>query len=168
MSLHWYVLRVKPHKEWMVFRQLQTREVDVYFPFLKVAPKNPRAARERPYFPGYMFVQVDLEKLGANALSWLPGGYGLVMFGDVPAVVPPHLIHEIKRRLTQIEANGGLVLDGLKRGDRVRIVDGPFAGYEALFDARLPGDQRARVLLSFLSSSPQPIKLNISAIEKLL
>lgn len=167
MSLHWHVLRVKPHKERTVVRLLQLRAVSVYCPFLKVTPKNPRAARERPYFPGYMFVQADLKEIGENALSWLPGTFGLVAFGGVPAVVPPNLVHEIKQQLAKIEANGGIVLDKLQKGDRVRIVDGLFEGYEAIFDARLSGDQRVQVLLSFLSQSPQPVKLNISDIEKL-
>lgn len=167
MSLHWYVLRVKPHKERAVYQVLQSREVGVYFPVLHVKPVNPRAARERPYFPGYIFVQADLDEIGANALNWVPGTHGLVTFGDIPAVVPPNLIFEIKRRLAEIEAGGGWLLNKLEKGDRVRIVNGPFAGYEAIFDVRLPGNQRVQVLLSFLSSSPQPVKLNASDIKKL-
>ncbi len=167
MSLHWYVLRVKPNKERTVSHLLQSRDVGVYCPFLKVQPKNPRAARERPYFPGYMFVQANLREIGENALSWLPGTYGVVTFGNVPAAVPSNLVYEIKRRLAEIEVSGGIVLDNLKKGDRVRIVDGLFEGYEAIFDTRLPGNQRVQVLLSFLSQSPQPVKLNTSDIEKL-
>ena len=167
MSLHWYVLRVKPHKERAVFQLLQTREVEAYFPVIKVTPKNPRAAKERPYFPGYLFVRANLEKLGANALSWVPGTHGLVAFGDVPAIVPVNLIHEIKHRLSAVEASGGLVLDNLKKGDRVRIVSGVFEGYEAIFDTRVPDGQRVQVLMSFLSRHPQPVKLDVADIEKL-
>lgn len=167
MSSHWYVLRVKPHKERAVLAQLQMRDVDVYFPVLRVNPVNPRAARERPYFPGYIFVRVNLTELGANALRWVPGAHGLVEFGGVPAVVPANLIQEIEIRLAKIEARGGLALDKLKHGDRVRITGGLFAGYEAIFDERLPGNQRVQVLLSFLSNFPQPVKLDANDIKKL-
>jgi transcriptional antiterminator RfaH len=167
MSFNWYVLRVKPHKERAVLAQLEIRDVDVYFPVLKVNPVNPRAARERPYFPGYMFVRVNLTDLGANALRWVPGAHGLVEFGGVPAVVPTNLIQEIEKRLVKIEARGGLTLSKLKRGDRVRITGGLFAGYEAIFDERLPGNQRVQVLLSFLSNFPQPVKLDADDIKKL-
>ncbi|MBI3362609.1 MAG: hypothetical protein HY023_16025, partial [Chloroflexi bacterium] len=62
-------------------------------------------------------------------------------------------IFELKRRLEQIHAAGGLVFDGLERGDPVKIVGGPFAGCEAVFDARLPGSERARVLLEPIRQS---------------
>jgi transcription antitermination factor NusG len=166
-TANWYVLRVKPHKERPVYRLLKAREVEVFFPSVKVNPVNPRAARERPFFPGYMFVRADLAEVGQNAFSWLPGVQGLVRFGEQPAMVPENLIHEIRRRLAEIKQAGGLALDGLEKGDRVRIVGGPFAGYEAIFDLRLPGQERVQVLLAFLSRYPQPIKLHPAHIEKI-
>ena len=39
----------------------------------------------------------------------------------------------------------------VKRGDAVTIKSGPFAGYTAIFDARLNGGDRVRVLLDMLS-----------------
>jgi transcriptional antiterminator RfaH len=167
MTSHWYVLKVKRFKERPVCERLQERDIELYYPTLKVKPKNPRAAKERPYFPGYMFVRADLEELGGNAFSWVPGTRGLIRFGGEPAVVPEHLIAELKRRLAQIETEGDLILDGLKKGDRVRIVSGPFEGYEAIFDARVPGKERVQVLLAFLSSHPQPVKLDPDDIVKL-
>lgn len=166
MASNWYALRVKPHKERSVFQLLQARGVEVFFPAVRVKPKNPRAARVRPYFPGYLFVRADLEVMGRNAFSWTPGTHGLVTFGGIPPVVPDPLVQALRRRLAQLEAGGGLALDELKTGDRVRIVSGPFEGYEAIFDARLPGSERVRVLLAFLSSHPRPLKLDRADIEK--
>jgi transcriptional antiterminator RfaH len=171
MTLHWYALRVKPHKERTVYELLQTRPEKVYFPTICVQPVNPRAARVRPYFPGYLFVQADLNNAGMNAFSWLPGTRGLVTFGDIPAVVPENLIAELRQRMQQIEADGGLVHGRLangryRQGERVRIVSGPFAGYDAIFDADLPASERVRVLLAFLSNYPHPVKLNAAHITK--
>jgi transcription elongation factor/antiterminator RfaH len=167
MTQHWYALRVKPHKETAVYQLLQAREVDTYYPTLKVKPKNPRAARERPYFPGYLFVRANLEEVGVNAFSWLPGTSGLVAFGEIPAVVPDHLVQELKRRLAQLKVEAESVLDYLRKGDRVRIVSGPFQGYEAIFDSRAPGKERVQVLLAFLSSHPHPVKLDAADIVRL-
>jgi transcription antitermination factor NusG len=167
MSSHWYALRVKPHKERTVYRQLQCQEcIELFFPSINVEPKNPRAAKEQPYFPGYMFVRADLNRLGTNLFNWTPGTHGLVSFDNEPAVVPEHLIVELRRRVAQIRAAGGLLFDNLQKGDRVRIVRGPFEGYEAIFDMRLPGRERVQVLLAFLSKYPQPVKLPVSNIEK--
>ncbi len=166
MTEHWYALRVKPHKERSVSQHLETQEIAVFFPTVKVKPKNPRAAKSKPYFPGYMFVYADIETVGINAFNWMPGTIGLVAFGGEPAVVPDNLVHELQRRLAEIEQAGGLTLNELQPGDRVRIVSGPFAGYEAIFDMALPGKDRVQVLLAFLSEHPQPIKLHPEDIEK--
>ena len=61
MAFQWYALRTKPHKEQAVYRQLLADEVTAYFPCLQVKPKNPRASKIRAYFPGYMFVNLDLD-----------------------------------------------------------------------------------------------------------
>lgn len=167
MSENWYVLNVKPHKERSVCKYLEeTTQLAVYFPAIRVKPKNPRAARVRPYFPGYLFVRLDLQAQGVNALSWTPGAKGLVCFGGEPAVVPENMIHDLKRRISEIDALGELPSPGLKPGDRVRIVSGPFEGYEGIFDAQLPGKERVQVLLSFLSNQLHRIKLDLSNVEK--
>jgi transcriptional antiterminator RfaH len=97
----------------------------------------------------------------------MPGTLGLVSFGDIPATVPENLISELQQRLLQIEAQGGLVLVDLKPGDPVRIVEGPFAGYEAIFNMRLPGKDRVQVLLSFLSQHPHLLELDADDIKKI-
>ena len=162
----WYALRVKPHKERFVRQQLEAQGATVYFPAVKVKPVNPRAATIRPYFPGYLFVQVDIEAEGVDAYRWLPGVHGLVMFGGVPAVVQESLITALRERLKQIEAAGGLAQAQFQPGDRVRIVSGPLAGYEAIFDAQLSGKERVQVLLAFLSAQPKPVKLDVKDIRK--
>jgi transcriptional antiterminator RfaH len=164
--MHWYALRVKPHKERFVNRQLSTKGTEVFFPKIRVQPKNPRAAKIRPYFPGYLFVKVDLEEMGRNAFRWQPGTYGLVSFGHIPAVVPDSLIHELKKQLAEMKAEE-VQRRLFQKGDRVRIVNGPMAGYEAIFDAHLSGKDRVQVLLSFLSRHPQPTKLSRDDIVKL-
>ncbi|MCA9935314.1 MAG: transcription termination/antitermination NusG family protein, partial [Anaerolineales bacterium] len=78
MAEYWYVLRTKPKKELFVYQQLLAREVALYFPSMRVKPVNPRAAKVRPFFPGYLFVQADLDVDGYNAFNWLPGTVGLI------------------------------------------------------------------------------------------
>ena len=166
MSQSWYALRVKPHKERAVAGYLQLREATFYAPFIRVKPVNPRSAKERPYFPGYLFVQADLETLGQQTFSWIPGTRGLVTFGEEPAIVPDHLIHELQQRLERLNAQGGVEQVAFQKGEPVQVVSGPFAGYEAVFDMQLSGKERAQVLMRFLSDHPQPVKLNVADIQK--
>lgn len=166
MGMEWYALHVKPHKERIVYKHLCSLNIETYFPKLDVKPQNPRAARERPFFPGYLFVRTNLVEVGSNALRWTPGVHGLVEFGGEPAIVPANLIHELKQRLLRIQASGGQPVPEFKQGDRVRVIRGPLAGYEAIFDLQLNGRQRVQVLLAFLSQPPHPVRLNADDIQK--
>lgn len=145
---------------------LQEDDLDVYLPALSVEPVNPRASRIRPYFPGYMFVNIDLEQQGDNALRWTPGTKGLVRFGNEAAQVPENLIHELKKRLAKLQEEPEQPQDDFQKGDRVRIRDGLLAGYEAIFDTRLSGKDRVRLLLVLLSGQATRVKLEDHQIEK--
>ena len=167
MPAYWYTMRVKPHKERMVDSYLQSHDVDTYLPLVKVNPVNPRESKVRPYFPGYLFVHVDLDEIGQNTLNWTPGAHGLVQFDGEPATVPDRLVDELEKTLFEIEKSGGLNLKHIESGDPVRIVSGPFAGYTGIFNAYASGKERVEVLLAFLSDHPQRMQLNSADIEKL-
>ncbi len=171
---HWYVLHTKPHKERQVLYNLRQRSVETYLPLLHVQPVNPRAARERAFFPCYVFARFDMDADDWTALQWTPGLRRILEIGGQPATIPDRTIGELKQRVAAIWAAGGLLFDGLKRGDSVRIVSGPFAGYEAVFDTRLAGTERVRVLLEWLQrhqhhrepSRMIPVEINAGSIEK--
>ncbi len=167
MSKNWYALRVKPHKEKAIYQWLRGEGIEGYLPLVRVQPKNPRAATQKPYFPGYLFFFANLEQLGANKFNWFPGAIGIVEFGGIAAVVPANLITDLRQLLAQIEEAGGLAKYEFEPGDVVRIVDGPLSGYEAVFDLHLPGKDRVQVLLAILSQSAQPVQLDAANIKKI-
>ena len=152
MSEKWYAMRSKPRREDSVWTQMLSHGFETYYPRIRVQPVNPRSRKTKPYFPGYMFVRVDLEETGLNVFRWMPHSIGLVSFDNIPAVVPDHLINTLRKRVSEINEAGGELFDGLEHGDRVRIAEGPFKGYEAIFDERLPGKERVRVLLELLGN----------------
>jgi len=166
MTTQWYALRSKPMKEVLLSEQLELCKIESYYPRIRVKPVNPRARKVKPYFPGYVFGRVDLEQVSLSILQWMPGSVGIVSFGGVPANVPDSLIAAIKQRVDEINAAGGQQLQGLKRGDLVMIQEGPFRGYEAIFDVRLSGDERVRVLLKLLNRQQLPLELPGSQIQR--
>ena len=166
MPLLWYALRSKPRKEDVVWQQVRDRGFETFLPRLRVTPVNPRARKVKPYFPGYLFVRADLADVGLSTFQWLPHTTALVTFGGEPAPVPDNLIIAIQKRVAEIAAAGGELFDGLQHGDRILINYGPFSGYEAIFDTRLPGTERVRVLLQFLSDRHVPVELNAAHIQQ--
>ena len=166
MTTRWYALRSKPRKEDVLYRQAHAQGFETFYPRLRVQPVNPRSKKYKPYFPGYMFVNVDLDEVGISTFQWMPHSIGLVRFGGDPAYVPDNLINALQKRIDEINEAGGEVYDGLKPGDPVKVSDGPFAGYEAIFDGRLPGSERVRVLIQMLSERHLPVELKAGQIER--
>lgn len=150
MTLRWYVVRSKTRKEEFLAEQMQMRKIEIYHPRIRVQTVNPRARKVKSYFPGYVFVRLDMEANGKSSLQFIPGAAGLVEFGGESADVPDGLIQAIRHRVDEINAVGGELFKELNKGEPVVIHSGPFAGYEAIFDARLPGSDRVRVLLKLL------------------
>jgi transcriptional antiterminator RfaH len=167
MNMLWYVMRSKPNKESLLWEQLSIQNIECYYPRLRVQPVNPRARKLRAYFPGYLFIRVDLERVNLSTLQWMPGAAGLVSFGGEPASVPDAMVHTIRNRVDEINAAGGDVLEGMKKGQTVAIHAGPFAGYTAIFDTRLSGNERVRVLLELLDSGQLPVELPTGQIHAL-
>jgi transcription antitermination factor NusG len=167
MTQKWYALHVKPHKERMVCEGLRARDMEVFYPALKKQPVNPRARKEVPFYPGYIFIQLDLTEVGLNALRWTEGTHGVVEFGGIPAAVPEIMIQELKKRLIKIKTSSTIQSEDIQPGDSVKIVKGPFDGYEAIFDAQLSGNDRIQVMLTYLRAQPKKLQLSSSEILKI-
>jgi len=147
---NWYVIHSKPQKEDLLWEQLQIRNIEVFFPKIRVN-LIPRTREFRPYFPGYLFVNVDLDQVGTSILKWMPGAIGIVNFGNEFAAVPNNLIDAIRNQVNMINYRKDDRLLHLIPGDRVIVKSGMFSGCEAIFDAQ-SGNERVRVLLNFLGN----------------
>jgi transcription antitermination factor NusG len=102
---------------------------------------------------------MDLKQTGISSMQFIPGAGGLVTFEGEAADVPDGLIHAIQAKTDQINEDGGELFEVLNTGETVVIHSGPLAGYEAIFNARLPGSQRVRVLLKLLKNRQMPVDL---------
>jgi transcriptional antiterminator RfaH len=114
-------------------------------------------------FPRYLFVRLD-----RLATDWAPirstrGVVGLVRWGANTPPVPGSVIEDLRQRTGDDECID-MVSPGYRRHERVRITEGVFAGYEAVFDAR-NGDERVSVLLDIMRRA-QRLVLPEQAIEK--
>jgi transcription elongation factor/antiterminator RfaH len=147
----WYVIQTKPHKEFMVRDALaRLQDVQAYLPILRVKPVNPRARKVRPFFPGYLFAHADLSRVGLSAIQWNPGIVRVLGSGDEPVAISPHVIDKIRDRVREVQQQEAFASGRFRKGDRVRITTGPFEGFEGMFDTRLGGQMRARILVEFL------------------
>lgn len=165
MEKFWYVIQSHPNKEQMLFKQLELLDIEVFFPRIRVKPVNPRSRKIRPYFPGYLFIRTDPNSTETSALKWIPHSKGIVSFGGEASVVPDTLINALKLKIGDEDSILEYKVE-IKSGTPVSIEYGPFEGYEGIFDVRLAGSDRARILLKMLSDNYIPVELEISQIQE--
>lgn len=163
--LSWYVLHSKPKKEQWLYKQLHALDINVYCPRLNTQAAKPHSHIVKPYFPGYLFVNVDLELMGISLLQWIPGSLGLISFGGEPASVPEGLLQRIRRRVDELNGAQNRIVDNLQPGDELSIQSGPFAGYDAIFCTRLRDTERVQVFLKVLQEQGMKIDLPVNQIR---
>ena len=161
----WYLVRTKPGKERWVRDQLSARLTEVFLPMLKA--RIPRWGRlsiaVAPLFPCYLFARLDLP---ANyfEVKYLAGVTGLVSAGADPIVVPDAIIGELRARgVNDVIEIREVPFDS---GQPVRVVEGPFRGFEAIFERYLSGAERVAILLNTIENAGPRIVLPASALAK--
>lgn len=150
--LNWYVMHTKPHKELFLFEQLYLNQIEAYLPLLKKNYRFERAGA-RPFFPGYLFVRVDITVSGVSLLLWIPGSKGIVCFGGEPASVSDPFIQQLKSKMELVNSDLKSKFRTYHAGDSVTITTGPFEGFEAIFDHYLPEQDRVQLLLKTLGDN---------------
>ena len=160
----WYAVHTKPHKEFVVDSFLSSQTgTETYLPTLEVTPVNPRSRTQRPFFPGYLFVQADLQEVGLSTLRWAPGVARVLSYGRRPVPIPDRVIEGIRRRVSQYDDRA---TSHFRHGEHVRISAGPFEGFEGMFDREASGAARARVLVAFVDRLTA-VELDMSQLEKM-
>jgi transcriptional antiterminator RfaH len=161
----WYLVRTKPGKERWVRDQLAPRLSEVFLPMLKA--RMPRWGRlaisTAPLFPCYLFARLDLQTRYFE-VKYLAGVSGLVSAGNDPIVVPEGIITEIRSR--GIDDVVEIREDPFDSGQQVRVVEGPFRGFEAIFERYLSGAERVAILLNTIENAGPRIVLPASALAK--
>lgn len=164
MGKQWYVIRSKPNKEFFLSNQLEQRKCDVFFPVLKIKPVNPRCRTIVPYFPGYLFLNTDLDHNNVVIFERVPGSSGLVYLGGEIAVVPETTLMAIQSKIEVKDKCKSV--PAFIRGEKVSISLGIFAGYEAMFESQVPGSERAKILLTLLRGTQVKVELHVSSLVK--
>ncbi len=151
----WYLVFSKPQRERLAKENLERQEYQVYLPLVRNRKRVAGRYRSliEPMFPRYLFIQLDDENQDWGPIRSTLGVAKLVCFGMIPARLPDALLQLLREREDDLGIQI-LPVEELQAGDRVRIVEGVMAGYEALYQSR-SGSERAILLLEIAERSAQ-------------
>ncbi len=148
----WYLIRTKPGKERWVRDQLSLCLPEVFLPMLKARGMRwgKLATAITPLFPCYLFARFDLVS-SYFEVRYTPGVSGIVSAGTDPLAVPHAIVDELQSR--GIDSVIEIHEKPFDSGERVRIVDGPFRGFDAMFERYLSGAERVAILLGAVQNA---------------
>lgn len=113
--------------------------------------------------PSYILVQMKMSDQSWNVVRNTPGVTGFVGNENKPAPLPEE---EVDRILKQMEAEAPRVRVGLRQGQSIRVIDGPFIDFMGIVDDINEKRGKVKVLLS-LFGRETPVELDFLQVEKL-
>ncbi len=121
-----------------------------------------RRTVQRKVFPGYVLVQMKLDDDSWYVVRNTPGVTSFVGSGSRPLPLPDS---EVKAILRQVQEEAPKVQMTLQRGQRVKIIDGPFAEFYGVVDEVNQERGKVKVLVSFFGRET-PVELDFLQVEK--
>ena len=171
---HWFVVHTYSGYEQRVKKNLEQRikfmdtEGDISQIVIpteeEIQVKNgQRYSVTKKILPGYVLVQMNMSDQSWNVVRNTPGVTGFVGSENKPAALAEE---EVNRILKQMSAEAPKVKVGFRKGQSVRVTDGPFIDFVGVVDDINEGKGKVKVLL-FLFGRETPVELDFLQVEKL-
>ncbi len=162
----WYVVHTQPNAELRAAEHLQRQGFVTYVPtYLKKRRHARRVDHVRaPFFPRYLFVEIDVASQRWRSINSTVGVSRLVTHGLLPTPVMPGVVEAIRAR----EDEQGMIslapaAAKFRPGEAVRVTEGAFEACSGLFEA-LTDKDRVAILLDLLGRKVRVV-LDAGAIE---
>ena len=121
-----------------------------------------RRTVQRKIYPGYVLVEMLLEDDSWYVVRNTPGVTSFVGSGTAPIPLPES---EVQAILKQMREEKPQVRITYHKGDRVKIIDGPFAEFLGTIDDVNEDKTKLRVLVSMFGRET-PVELDFLQVEK--
>lgn len=122
-----------------------------------------RRTVQKKVFPGYVLVQMKMSDDSWYVVRNTPGVTGFVGAGNRPT---PLEESEVKRILKQMKMEAPKIKVSFTRGEKVKVVDGPFTDFIGVVDDIYPEKAKVRVLVSFFGRET-PVELDFLQVSRI-
>lgn len=171
-ALDWYLIWTNPKCEARALAGLRAAGIAGYRPMLREVRVHYRSKKrvevERAMFVRYLFVGVDRE-LGQSLgpVRMCDGVEGLVSFAEDGAAlqVPPADLRRVithEREAARGKRNAAV---SFAIGDKIRIISGPFSGFETVVSAYEARKQQLRADVAMLGGV-RPVRVDVDSVRK--
>lgn len=161
-ELRWYLIHCKPREDERALENLERQGFECFRPARLVERRRNgrKCTVPDPLFPNYLFIRLDRVHDNWAPIRSTRGVIHIVRFNEFPLPIADAIIEGIRSRLA-----ADSVEPYLKPGERVRITEGAFAQFEAIFVAN-DGQDRVVLLLNILQRN-QELSFPLDTVRKL-
>jgi transcription antitermination factor NusG len=157
----WHVIETYFRQELTAKFHLNHAKFRVYLPMRVNLSTRPNAPRSLPFLPGYLFLGVDPSQPRWSDAHAAIGVRSLLAVAGRPCPAPLRMIDEIKeqedaRGLVVLKDKSPIVRPAHTKGDKVRVVAGAMAGYDALFEEQVD-EHRSVLFMKFLGQETRTV-----------
>ena len=117
---------------------------------------------ERQVFPGYILIEMIMDEDSWYVVRNTPGVTSFVGMGNKPS---PLSQTEVSHIMSRIESDEPRVKVSFDVGERVRIIEGPFAEFTGVVETLEPEKGKARVMVSFFNRET-PVEVDFLQLER--
>lgn len=179
---NWYVVRcfsghekkVREHLEQEIAEEgLEDKITQILIPTETVIEirAGKKRTREKNFFPGYILMEAYFDDSVNNVVSNAPSVIGFLKTDKTNQKPTPLRKDEVDRILGKVteskestEAGGGLVEIPFKKGDLVKVMDGPFKDFDGTVEEVFPDKLKLRVLVSIFGRRT-PVEVDVNQVE---
>ncbi len=122
-----------------------------------------RKTVQKKVFPGYVLVEMILSDDSWYVVRNTPGVTGFVGSGNKPTALQDA---EVKAILKQMKMEAPKVKVSFSKGERVKVVDGPFTDFIGVVDEINPERGKVKVLVSFFGRET-PVELDFLQVSRI-
>ena len=127
--------------------------------------KSKKIEIEQKFFPGYLLVEMELTDDTWHLVRSTPKVTGFVGSGNKRVGLSPDQVDEIVRNM-EAGAEKPKPKSVFQRGDKVRVIDGPFVNFQGMVEDINPERGRMKVVVPVFGR-PTPVELEYYQVERL-
>ena len=120
---------------------------------------------EQKFFPGYVLVEMELTDDTWHLVRSTPKVTGFVGSGAKPVSLPPDEVETILRQMEE-GAEKPKLKSTFQKGDKVRVIEGPFVNFQGTIDDLNPERGKLKVMVAIFGRMT-PVELEYYQVERL-
>ena len=127
--------------------------------------KSKKIETEQKFFPGYLLVEMELTDDTWHLVRSTPKVTGFVGSGSKPVALSDDQVEDILRQM-EAGAEKPKPKSVFQRGDKVRVIDGPFVNFQGVVDDMNPERGRMKVVVPVFGR-PTSVELEYYQVERI-